>query len=81
MMISLKFILLIIYVVSVIFLTIMDYIYDDLEKIDILMPIRNTILSLFYLYMIVGTLIIMPVIMVLSASLMFVYRKIKNFFK
>lgn len=79
-MISLKFILFI-YVISVIFLIIMNYIYDDLEKIDILMPIRNTILSLFYLYMIIGTLIIMPIIMIISASLIFIYRKTKDFFK
>jgi len=74
-------IIILIYFISIIFLLSMNSIYVDLETKDIAMPIKNTILSIFYLYRIVASLIILPIILLISAAVVVTYREIKNIIK
>lgn len=59
----------------------MNSIYGDLETKDIVIPIKNTILSIFYFYRIFASIIILPIILLISAVVVVSYREIKNIIK
>lgn len=59
----------------------MNSIYGELGKKDIIMPIKNTILSFFYLYRIVASIIFIPIFLLISAVVVVTYREIKNIIK